>query len=784
MTRHRLLIGASALLAVVASTAQAATPLIDRIVFGDAGSEARHAVDAKASELVVGGLGVSARRLPPASDDGRFSGDLTFKLTVDPAIQNYASIRLWGGDVNDAKLTLFCDGKQIGYRHLGDIEILDIGTQAPPFAGRFTYRTFPLPLTLTKGRQQLDCAIRAGGPFAVYSNRFETFQKPMVQPSRPIYALYVHADPFVTTDEPAGQAPAVAGARPSAGPEVLDVLKARVNTEIERKLSQPGPVEVLEAQFLARAYGLAWTKAYKNPLVVQKIIQSGDAYFARYQTDPKSVYVDASRTNPDWEVLGPFGKALKLMAADIAPQLDATLDTGGGARISRRDAYAAMLDFGLQYALTHRRLYTNQSMIVDLQGVYYSNEGLRAIGSAKARPEPKMRRYLYEAMGLEPWTGSLDDKGAPTYSSAAGDTGSFRSADDYRLFTRMGLSKELGYVGSYGEILDWATSIYLATAPKPDTAGDPKLRDQLLKMARARTYFRYPAFDAEGAPTMLLETAIGWRDPLYPGATTYVQKSGWDNTPFYVAAATRDPRLMAVARQALDDNQYFTVLSERLKDKGQRTTIGLLEAYDEWLAVQAWPKSDTKLPMSPGQPDFVFADPEDGVVAVKNGDDVLYASLYWRANCGVNRLARFHYQTAKVDRIATIASRVDFVPSGRQCVRQSTPHISAGAIPIIAYPGEAPAALEGEVLPVAKAPAEARFREGRDNPYAGRGSYYEAAYGPYLIAMNAGADQATVDLSAATIERIDLVTRRKIAPGAKSLTLAPGQTAVIYSPPR
>jgi hypothetical protein len=785
MTRHRLIVGASALLGIMAPAAQAATPLIDRIVFGDAASEARHAVDTKASERVVGGLGVSARRLPPAGADARFSGDLTFKLAVDPAIQNYASIRLWGGDANDNKLTLFCDGRQIGYRHLGDIEILDIGTQAPPFAGRFTYRTFPLPLTLTKGREQLDCAIRASGPFAVYSNRFEVFQKPMIQPSRPIYELYVHADPFLATDEPAGQAPAATGARPFAGAEVLDALKARVDTAIERKLAQPGPVQVLEAQFLARAYGLSWSKAYKNPAVVRKIIQSGDAYFARYQADPKSVYVDASRTNPDWEVLGPFGKALKLMAADVAPQLDATLEAEGGARISRRDAYAEMLDFGLRYALTHRRLYTNQSMIVDLQGIYFSNEGLRAIGSAKARPEPQMRRYLYEAMGLEPWTGSQDDRGAPTYSSGAADTGSFRSADDYRLFTRMGLSKELGYVGSYGEILDWATGIYLATAPRPGAAGDPKLRDQLLKMARARTYFRYPAFDAEGAPTMLLEAPIGWRDPVYPGATTYVQKSGWDNTPFYVAVATRDPQLMAVARQALDDNQYFAVLSERLKDKGQRTTIGLMEAYDEWLAVKAWPASDAKLPMSPGQPDFVFADPEDGVVAVKNGDDVLYASLYWRANCGVNRLARFHYQTAQVDRIATIASRVDFAPSGRQCVRGATPHFSAGAIPNITYPNESPAALEGEILPVAKGSPEARFREGRDNPYAGRGYYYEATYGPYLIAMNAGADKAlSVDLPAASVERIDLATRRGIAPGVRSLTLAPGQTAVIYTPPR
>jgi hypothetical protein len=225
------------------------------------------------------------------------------------------------------------------------------------------------------------------------------------------------------------------------------------------------------------------------------------------------------------------------------------------------------------------------------------------------------------------------------------------------------------------------------------------------------------------------------------------------------------------------------VLRERLKDKGQRTTIGLLEAYDEWEAVRAWPESKTRLPTSAGQPDFVFADPEDGVVALKNGEDILYASLYWRANCGVNNLARIHYQTPRTDRIATIAARIDFTPSGQTCVRQATPHISAGAIPIIAYPGEAPAALEGEVLPVAKAPPEARYKPGADNPYAGRGDYYQAAYGPYLIAMNAGAKASlTVDLPPSSRARIDLVTRRAVKPSTRSLTLAPGQTAVLYTP--
>jgi len=31
------------------------------------------------------------------------------------------------------------------------------------------------------------------------------------------------------------------------------------------------------------------------------------------------------------------------------------------------------------------------------------------------------------------------------------------------------------------------------------------------------------------------------------------------------------------------------------------------------------------------------------VVALKHGDDILYASLYWRARSAINHLARVHY---------------------------------------------------------------------------------------------------------------------------------------------
>jgi hypothetical protein len=69
--------------------------------------------------------------------------------------------------------------------------------------------------------------------------------------------------------------------------------------------------------------------------------------------------------------------------------------------------------------------------------------------------------------------------------------------------------------------------------------------------------------------------------------------------------------------------------------------------------------------MTPGQPDFVFTDEEDGVVALKNGEEILYASLYWRAGNAINFLARVHDAQPSFDRIAVVGEATEFEPSGQ-----------------------------------------------------------------------------------------------------------------------
>ena len=68
--------------------------------------------------------------------------------------------------------------------------------------------------------------------------------------------------------------------------------------------------------------------------------------------------------------------------------------------------------------------------------------------------------------------------------------------------------------------------------------------------------------------------------------------------------------------------------------------------------------------MTNGQPDFVFADEEDGVVAIKHGTDIVYASLYWRSRYAVNFLARVHYVQPETEHIAVVREEVQFEPSG------------------------------------------------------------------------------------------------------------------------
>lgn len=749
----------------------ASAGIVDTLVFGEEASESAHLAVGVLWDRTSGGLGEPCRRLLPGGEAPWRGGSVRFSLGIDPERRNYFTLRLWGGDVNRNQLTLHVAGKQIGYRHLGDIEALDIGTDAAAYPGRFHYRTCPLPLELTKGKDRIECEIRATGPIWGYGRTFDDYQQPMTEPTRGIYRAYSHTDACFTPPaaEKQGAFPENPPRRTSPGPEVLDVLKKRVNAEIDSLLREPDrPCRQMHTLFLAEAWHTPWTRAAGKPETIRKISASLDALYRAYVANPKIAEAEPSTYNPDWFGLGPAGQVIMLLEKELAPSLDQRIDDGAGRQVRRRDGFAAMLRACRDWHREHRRQYTNQSMINDLYGIYLANRGLAVVAPEQAMPEARALRYLRESVGLDPWLGSEKDgqPGKPL-------------GDSFHQTTARGLTRELGYVGNYGEVLDWVARIYEATRPAPGQPGDPAIKAQLVKIARARAPFRYPMVDAEGKRAMIMETIVGWRDTHFPGDVTYDQRPSWDGSPFEVSAATLDPHLVGYSQQMLEDQQFFAGIARQVESPGFRTTFGLMGVPERYEAIRAQPPSPHRLPMSWDQPDFVFADEENGVVAVKNGREILYASLYWRARHAVNFLGRVHYLTPRIDRVATVALDTRFTPSGMEYTRPDWTNFGF-ANGGHRYPAEFVSAHAGEKLPIARVPEGVPFRAGQESPWAGRGDLYQLRYGSYFIAMNMG-EEETFDLAVPPHggKIRDLVTAREIVPGGV-VKLGPRSTMVLH----
>jgi hypothetical protein len=649
----------------------------------------------------------------------------------------------------------------------------------PAFPGRFFYTTTPLPLSLTHGKTNLTLEIRSYGPVWTYAANFERYQKPMSGPSRGIYKIYSHTGEFISPseNEKQGVAPKKPSAAKSPGPEVLDQIKERVNHEIDARLNSKNPCSQMQLQLLARAYDVKWTHAYQNPKAIDPIVRGLDTLFAAFRKNPDLARAEPSAWNPDWYGLGVCGEVIWRRKMELEKLLDENIDDGRGGKITRRTAYTEMLVATRDWHRKNRRLYTNQTMINDLNGIYRANRGIEALSPGQALSEAEARRYLYESVGLEPWRDS--DPGG----DIASETGrrNWGVGTNYWQFTNKGLTRELGYVGSYGEVIDLVCDIYEATCPAPGQPGDEKIKSQLLKLAQARANFRYPAVDENGDRLMRLEQVVGWRDIHFPGYLTYAQRGGRPASALQAAAVTLDPMLIGIAQQMFNDNQFFKSEAVAMADGAQSlaTTIGRLETPDEYELIKAQPPQSARLPMAPGQPDFVFADEQDGVVAVKNGEEILYASLYWRARFGVNFLGRVHFTTPTVDRIATVCEDVQFKPSGKFFTRPNWNNFFFGnGGP--KYPVQIDSALAGEKLPIAAVPADVIFKPGDESVYAGRGDFYSLHYGNYLIGMNMTTDKTFELKTPGDISEARELVSQKTVKLNSPLKISPNSTVVLW----
>ncbi|MDF7799239.1 hypothetical protein P4C99_07170 [Pontiellaceae bacterium B1224] len=751
----------------------ASASIVDTLILGDPESEQAHELVAENSEIIEGAVGSPARRFTPRDDHRWRGGNAAFKMEVNPDQINYCTVKLWGSDVSEeeVRLMLFIDGKQVGQRHLGEKDQLDVAGPYPRYENRFYYHTFPLPLNETQGKEHVELAVELQGGIWAYGSTFDKFQKSLSEPSRGIYRMYTHTEPFFEppSDEPQGE-PLTPPLRPEDddAAAVVEQVITRINETLAKLLDKKDDrFSNGELAFMARAYHEPWSDVYHSSALVDRIVGGLDYQYLHYLGEEGDF-----KWKRTWFGFGYSGDAVRYLENELKPYLNKPI---AGKKVRRKKGWADMFAASRDGHVMQRRAYTNQSMIWDMYSIYFCNRALEVIDPDRAWPEKEALWFLYESMGLEPWSGSrTDPDGEPSWPMGK----------EFMQLTEAGLTKELGYVGSYGEVQELVGKLYDATRPAYREPGDERLRQQVIKITRARAAFRYPATDPDGYRAMRMEAVVGWRDFKFPGYVSYGQAVNRESLPCGVAAAVLDPVLIGYAQQVFEDHQFAALLKFVMKNKGFKTTLALMDVPYIYETIRGQYDQPNRLPMAAGQPDFVFADPEDGVVAIKNGDDILYASLYWRARYAVNNLAKVHFMTPLIERSATVRQQTEFNDSGR--MHKMKDHVNGPFFSKFERDYKESGEL-GETLaeagmeqPMAVVPdTYTDYKPGRENIYAGKGTFYRLEYGNYLIAMNCTKDERfELHIPEAFAGAKDLVSAAVVSGSA--IMVKPRQTVVLF----
>ena len=192
----------SAAVPATARRARRATPppagnLIDQLNFGALAAERAHGLGPSGAASGVGAYRQTYRQVADVASGTTPAGDqlLTFTMRVEPARQDYLTMRIFGSEYENGSLQLLGDEAATAPALYEPIES-DAGGP-PPFPGRFAYYTLPIPLSWTRGKTSVRLSLFSTGTGL----------------SRRIYSAYTHIQPRYTpgAGAPVGTSPVVTG---------------------------------------------------------------------------------------------------------------------------------------------------------------------------------------------------------------------------------------------------------------------------------------------------------------------------------------------------------------------------------------------------------------------------------------------------------------------------------------------------------------------------------------------------------------------------------------------
>jgi hypothetical protein len=675
---------------VKAEPATQVTTILDAVALGDSASEAAHGFREAFTKVIAGGMGQPGRKIfaDPADTKTAEGGYFDVTMKCDPLADNFVTLKLWGSDFErnsgGAILLYLMEEErmhQVGFRDVQVGEYAPLawgGVHAAPIPLRFYYTTIPLPLSMTQGRTSVTLRIVGAEVGA--------------KGSPGIYRAYVHLGSYFVPapGDPQSSQPAPAPIRPAGSTTMAETVALRTalaNAQIQAWLAkgEGDPSDLL------RAFQEPGSPAYRNPLAIRI---AADGFTKSLDETARRYFRNPDDAGGAWG--GAFGNQgmmiTEMGAANFGSRLEEVVDLGDPAGpAKRRLLWAKMLKASRDSGRFYRQGPTSaQSMLGDKE-IYRANRGLQVLASPDAIPEPQAMRYLLEASGLEPWRGSDLKNGGHA----------FPMGTNYYEVSPAGLTKENGYVSAYGEVYDVVSDYYR-------TSRDPRLRPQLLKLLKARSYMRYPMVDGDGYRVFQMVGPLDWRaHQAFPIDWAYGERKN----RLSVAPVTEDPMAIGFAKQLFADNQGGDLASKQ---------------------ILGWKDSGIRLPMTEGQPDFAWADVDNGLVAIKRGEELTWIEVYWQARGGIHSTGRAFQITPTDARVSHLRINPQFDWNGYW--RAQGDQVRWDSKPFQSYLGTVHQAYFNDKYLEGTAPAYAPGS--RKEEFVGRASFYSARFGRFLVGIN------------------------------------------------
>lgn len=680
-------------------------------------------------ETAPGALG---RRIISASEEE--SAWISFNANLSSKQKNYITIRVWGDDNSWGAVSLYADDADIELANLWQLN-----TSQSPLPGGWIYRTYWIPEEITSGVSVL--RLRLEG------NRGKCFA---------IYNVYIHTNPFfeppVEDIIPDAFVWGDVRPKPADFPGIEERLLERAKSDIEytmaadlnRSMYMPGHRHIVRmAAALGLIYHTEWSGYYHDESILYKITDALDVQVKRLSEEG-----DAGKMfYRGWTPFGELGKAYSQVHTELQELglLDSLIDHDGDpttAKIPRRMAYSDFFYDAFEWRRSERRHYTNQVFYI-CRDLYRINGALQLLDKDRALKEAQILWYVYEGMGINPLHGAEFG----VQADAAGFP--------FRTITDKGLTRELGYVDGYGELTNSLITLV-------EESGDPLTKEMVSKAVHARSQFRIPTNDEDGYRALLSIGFMSWRAPSYPFRIEY---SG-----IREAAILEDPVSIRLAQLEIEHGRPF--LLDAVPGRGAHwNPIYQIKDVEYFRKVKNMKPSAHRLPMLPGQGDYVWSDEQVGVFVFRHNDVRMYGSFFCTdATNGkaIGKTGRLRYTQENMDRLVDFDIEYQAPPSGL-FVKVDLPY--------------------GQRL-YEQAPTPPGIKAWQEMPNtidrrAGLAYFYRLHYGNYLIGMNSTQKDTyrensyTLEIPDGYQSAVDVSTGNKIDI-TKPYTIAPATTKILY----